>query len=67
MLPALAFSQTENLKLKNHHGGLFSLGMRTTISTFNHGSWQGTSVGGGGQYRLQFHDRINTEWYADYM
>jgi hypothetical protein len=67
MLPLLAFSQTENLKLKNHHGGLFSLGMRTTVSAFNHGSWQGTSVGAGGQFRLQFHDRINTEWFADYM
>jgi hypothetical protein len=24
-------------------------------------------VGAGGQFRLQFHDRINTEWFADYM
>ena len=65
-VPILTSAQ-ETLNLKNHHGGLFSLGMRTTISTFNHGSWQGTSVGAGGQFRLQVHDRINMEFFADYL
>jgi len=68
MFPMAVKAQKEEpLKLKGHHGGLFSLGMRTTVSTFNHGSWQGASVGTGGQFRLQIHDRINTEWFADYM
>lgn len=66
LLPAFGFAQQE-LKLKNHHGGLFSLGMRTTVSTFNHGNWQDVGTGVGGQFRLQLHDRINTEWFADYL
>ena len=66
LVPILTSAQ-ETLKLKNHRGGLFSLGTRTTISTFNQGSWQGTSVGAGGQFRLQIHDRINMEFFADYL
>jgi hypothetical protein len=65
-VPILAIAR-ETLKLKNHYGGLFSLGMRTTVSTFNRGSLQGTSVGAGGQLRLQMHDRIKMEFFADYL
>lgn len=57
----------ETLKIKNHHGGLFSLGMRTTISTFNHGNWQDVGTGVGGQFRIQVHDRINLEFFGDYL
>lgn len=63
----LCVSAQQELKIKNHHGGLFSLGMRTTISTFNHGNWQDVGTGVGGQFRLQLHDRVNTEWFADYL
>ncbi len=63
---SVAYGQTE-LKLKRNHGGLFSMGMRTTVSTFNHGSWQDAGFGAGGQFRLQLHDRVNTEWFADYL
>ncbi len=66
MLPSTMIAQTE-LKIKNTHGGIFSLGMRTTVSTFNHGNWDDVGTGVGGQYRIQFHDRVNTEWYADYL
>lgn len=74
-IPVLASAQErsampakqETLKLKNHHGGLFSLGMRTTISTFNHGNWQDVGTGVGGQFRIQVHDRINMEFFADYL
>lgn len=65
-IPFLTSAQQE-LKIKNHRGGLFSLGMRTTISTFNHGSWQDVGTGVGGQFRIQVHDRINTEFFADYL
>ncbi len=65
-VPSIVFSQNE-LKIKNHHGGLISGGMRTTISTFNHGNWQDVGTGVGGEFRLQLHDRINTEWFADYL
>jgi hypothetical protein len=55
------------LKIKNNNGGLFSLGVRTTISTFNHGEFGNTGMGTGGQYRLQFAERINTDWFFDYI
>ena len=46
--------------------GLFSLGARTTFSFFDHhGGSMGT--GAGGQFRIQFSERINTEWYLDYL
>ena len=66
MLPSTMIAQTE-LKIKKTHGGIFSLGMRTTVSTFNHGNWDDVGTGVSGQYRIQFHDRVNTEWYADYL
>jgi hypothetical protein len=45
--------------------GLFSLGTRNTFSMFNDDNAIGKGIGG--QFRIQFSDRINTEWYADYI
>ena len=45
--------------------GAFSLGTRSTISVFNHQSGIGTGVGG--QFRIRFGKKINTEWFADYL
>jgi opacity protein-like surface antigen len=45
--------------------GLFSLGTRNTISAFNHDNAVGKGIGG--QFRIQFSNKINTEWYADYI
>jgi len=46
--------------------GLFSLGGRSTFSFFDHhGGSMGT--GAGGQFRIQLSERINTEWYLDYL
>lgn len=69
LTPLATFSQEvdKGLKIKKNHGGIFSLGARTTISTFNHGNWQEVGTGVGGQFRLQVHDRINTEWFLDYL
>lgn len=44
--------------------GWFSLGMRSTISTFSH---DGTGLGTGGQFRIQMNNRVNTDWFADYI
>lgn len=46
-------------------GGNFSLGIRNTLSTFNHGKWGQIGTGIGGQFRLQLAERVNTEWYGD--
>lgn len=45
--------------------GAFSLGTRNTVSMFSDDP--GTGVGIGGQARIQISDRINTEWYFDYI
>lgn len=66
LLPMALWAQSE-LKVKKNHGGLVSLGMRSTLSTFNHGSWSEVGTGAGGQVRVQLHDMVNTEWYADWM
>jgi len=66
LLPAGLLAQSE-LNVKNSHAGLLSLGMRSTVSTFSHGSWSELGTGAGGQIRLQLHDMVNTEWFADYM
>jgi hypothetical protein len=45
--------------------GTVSLGTRNTFSMFNDDP--GIGVGIGGQYRIQLSDRINTEWFFDYI
>ena len=57
----------QEMKIKNNDGGIFSLGVRTTISTFNHGEFGNTGTGVGGQFRLQFADRVNSDWFFDYI
>jgi opacity protein-like surface antigen len=57
----------QELNLKGNQGGLFSLGVRTTISTFNGHADEGLGMGLGGQFRLQFADRVNSDWFFDYM
>jgi hypothetical protein len=42
----------------------FSLGLRNSVSTFDH---DGTGLGTGGQFRIQLGERVNTDWYADYI
>jgi hypothetical protein len=47
------------------NAGMFSLGIRNTISVFN--SHEAPSFGAGGQFRIQLSDRVNTEWFADFI
>jgi hypothetical protein len=63
-IPALAFSQ---LKVKNNFGGVLSVGGRSVLSTFNDGQWGDMGVGTGGQFMLQFSNRVNTAWFMDYI
>ncbi len=42
----------------------FSLGMRSTISGFSNDGW---GIGTGGQFRIQLSNRVNTDWFADYI
>lgn len=47
-----------------NNSGWFSLGGRSTISLFDH---DGTGIGTGGSFRIQLNNRVNTEWFADYI
>ena len=60
-------SSAQGLKLKGNQGGLFSLGVRSSVSVFDHDKFGINGVGYGGQCRLQLANRLNTEWFADYM
>lgn len=60
-------SFAQPLNIINNYGGLISLGVRTTLSTFNHGQFGNTGMGVGGQFRLQFADRVNSDWFFDYI
>jgi hypothetical protein len=47
--------------------GVLSLGGRSTISLFNDLSSSSYGTGLGGQFRLQFAERINSDWFFDYL
>ncbi len=70
-LPFISLSQAESkpgiLKLKNNFGGVLSVGGRSVFSTFNDGTWGDMGTGAGGQFMLQFSDRVNTAWFFDYI
>src|ERR1044071_9660008 len=59
-------SLAQPMKLKGGPGGTFSLGQRTTISTFNDDN-ERSALGLGRQFRIRLSDRVNTEWFADYL
>lgn len=61
LIPLSAFSQESS----NSKIGKFELGIRNTISTF--GSSGNVGYGFGGQFRVRVTNRINTEWFADYI
>lgn len=59
--PLLSHAQ----KNRPESSGELQLGMRSTLSLFgNHGN---TGNGIGGQFRLRVSDRLNTEWFADFI
>lgn len=65
VIPVFSFAQP--LKVKNQQGGILSFGVRSTVSTFNGGEFGNTGFGYGGQFRLQFANNVNTDWYLDYI
>src|SRR6218665_1217416 len=72
------FAQSFNQK-GSGQGGTVSVGMRSTLSAFNdshshtesvgedHHEEDGFSMGLGGQFRVQASNRVNTEWFFDYL
>jgi len=68
MLPnnLVVYSQETDWK-KGSEGGVFGLGVRSTISLFNHGEAENIGTGVGGQFRLQFAEKVNSDWFFDYL
>ncbi len=68
MILFMITSQTvysQNEKDKSGGGGAFQFGIRSTVSFFGNDGYIGN--GFGGQFRLKINDRINSEWFADYI
>lgn len=65
LFPLLSFAQPMNYK--GSAGGTLSLGMRSTLSTFNGHHDESNGFGVGGQFRLQFADQVNSDWFFDYI
>lgn len=57
----------EDMKIRNKPGGIFSLGVRMPVSAFNDGDWRNMGTGVGGQFRIRIAERLNTDWFADYV
>lgn len=58
--------QPGSFPLRKNRGGVLSLGLRSTFSFFGDGG-KAVGSGAGGQFRLQIADRVNTEWFFDYI
>lgn len=56
-------AQDANQKYKSQAGWV-SLGGRSTMSLFD---TDGKGIGTGGQFRVQLSNRVNTDWFADYI
>ena len=65
LLPLMVFSQP--LNYKDNQGGTFSIGFRTTMSGFNSHPEESSGLGTGAQFRIQFADRVNSDWFFDYI
>jgi hypothetical protein len=46
---------------------VFSLGVRSTLSAFNDGDENKVGSGVGGQLRLRFSEKVNSDWFFDYL
>jgi hypothetical protein len=58
---------TDCISWSQNQSGNFQLGVRSTVSLFNDSETNDFGKGIGGQFRLQLADRINTDWFFDYL
>jgi len=64
LISSLSNAQDKIEHLTKNNAGWFSLGARSTLSLFDH---DGAGLGSGGQFRIQLSNRVNTDWFADYI
>lgn len=67
ILPGFLFGQEETERENTGQDGLLSLGVRSTYSLFNGHHDESNGIGVGGQFRLQFADQVNSDWFFDYI
>lgn len=60
-------TEAQEFHIKGRDAGTFSLGARSSIGLVNDGKWQRTAFGTGGQFRIRFSDRVNSDWFMDYL
>ena len=65
VFPFISYAQPINIK--GDYGGVFSLGVRTTASAFNSHHDESPGMGIGGQFRIRFADKVNSDWFFDYI
>ena len=65
MLPLSLCAYTQDFDAQEKKSGTLSLGTRNTVSLFNEDGALGKGIGG--QFRLQFGKRLNSEWFFDYI
>ncbi len=53
------------LSAQEYSSGSFALGIRNTLNIFPHN--EAIGIGAGGQFKIGFSDRVNTEWFLDYI
>jgi hypothetical protein len=58
-----SYAKLDSLVLP-HQSGTLSIGLRNTVSLFDK---DGAGLGTGGQMRIRFSERVNTDWFADYI
>lgn len=52
---------------QNSGAGQFSLGVRSSISMVYEHQWNRLAFGSGGQFRLRFSDKVNSDWFIDFL
>ncbi len=63
LLSLLGHSQRENIN--ERPAGTFGLGTRNTVSMFQEDETLGKGIGG--QFRVRLGNKLNSEWYFDYI
>ena len=64
LLQLQTYGQEKKIEKNLDNGGWVSIGARSTLSLFDS---DGVGLGTGGQFRIQMSNRVNTDWFADYI
>lgn len=52
---------------RSSKAGELSFGVRNSISMVYEHNWNRLAFGSGGQFRLRFSDRVNSDWFIDFL